>query len=175
MDIPNLKKVVLEPKIYTIIVRSSKGHVLHLGVHFTLEEAYSAACKRMEMLSPHKYGEAIDIDMWNSMSIRQAITNVTENVSTGEQAQGIVVGDNPEIPAIIKDFLDQIDGQAKVIEPKKEEITLDQKTDDLRKAKNELMKKLISDGDIEQVEKVKGLLDSYARRYVLKQIQKNKS
>lgn len=68
-----LKKMVMEPKVYALFVRSIRGQVLHIGIHFSLEEAYAAARIRMEQLAPHKPGEAMDIDLWNVMPARECI------------------------------------------------------------------------------------------------------
>jgi hypothetical protein len=184
MDILNLKKMILEPKVYTMIVHSARGQILHLGVHFTLEEAYSAACKRMEILAPHKYGEAIDIDMWNSMPVRQVIAeiiapnNIGEPIMTqgDERTQGAILEDT--VIPLIQSILDQaIPGALPKTEemPPKVEATLDEKIYELKKTKNKLMKQLILDGNIEQVEKLKNLLDTNSRRYVLEQIKDKNS
>ena len=44
MDIiSNLKREIMEPKVFAVMVRSENAQALYLGVHFSLEEAYSSA------------------------------------------------------------------------------------------------------------------------------------
>lgn len=184
-----IKRLVLEPKLYALLVSSTRGQVLHLGVHFSLEEAYSAARKRMEQLAPHAAGEAIDMQLWNSMPARQVValitdpTKIDEVFQEGENqvitpiANGVIIGSGP-LPAIFEELLK---GTTKEDAPKlkhptnEEPPTVIDHIQDLKASKNDLMKKLIEDGDVNQVEKVKDLLGAHSKRYVLKAIEKKVS
>ena len=180
MDIlSNLKKMVVEPKIYTLLVRSPRALVLHLGIHFTLDEAYSVACKNMNGLTPHQPGEPMDIDMWNSLPIRQIIAQSVDPSKAGElfpfidqkEGQGTII-EATDFPAVIQSIFNRTTEPLKKM--KNGSATLTEQIEDMKETKNNLMKKLISNGDIEQVDKLKDLLDANSRRYVLKQIEAKK-
>ena len=186
--------MVLEPKVYALLVTSNRGQVMHLGVHFSLEEAYSAARQRMEMLTPHKPGEAMDIELWNTMTARQVIAQISDpmHISASDLPKGTpnTPVDNNTIPAqgavVIEGFgtlppiLQALMDSSSPFPQKKQENgeqppvapTLKDHIQDVRESKNDLMKKLIEDGDIAAVEKVRDLLGAHSRRYVLKAIEK---
>lgn len=189
MDIlSKIKRLVLEPKIYAVLVRSVRGQVLHLGTHFSLEEAYAHARKRMEDLVPHKPGEAMDIELWNSMPARQAIAQITDPTKIDEVMKEVTsiqqvitpiangaVFDMSELPPIIEELLKNSSPKSitQVKHPVNDEIpTLTDHIQDVKDSKNDLMQKLIDDADIAQVEKVATLLGAHSRRYVLKAIEK---
>lgn len=183
-----IKRTVTEPKIYAVLVESSRGQVLHLGVHHSLDEAYAAARGRIEMLSPHNPAEAIDVDLWNSMPARQAIAQLmdpswaNELVKLPEGApenpvdihlatvnQGQIVTGN--FPPMLQKLLERPRAVQPIATPKATP-TISDHIKDIKTKKNELMKKLIDDGSISQVEKLKSLLGPYSRRYVLRAIEK---
>lgn len=190
MDIP-IKKAVSEPKVFALMVESARGQVLHLGVHFSLEEAYAAARQRMDTLSPTFQGEAIDIDLWNSMSARQVIAQLMDpskvsglvqealpegtpgepmdtNIITGPT---FIVGDSRGDISKFPEMLQKLLKKPGAVRPLVH-ATVGEQVQDIKSKRNELMKKLISDGDVAQVEKLKSVLGSYSHRYVLKQIEK---
>jgi hypothetical protein len=179
--------MVLEPKVYTLLVSSARGQVLHLGVHFSLEEAYSSARKRLEELTPHNKGDAMDIQLWNSMPARQAIAFITDPTKINEVfpenvqqtitpiAHGAVLVEGfGKLPPVLEALLNATPTMQAAKAPAVEEKppTVTDHIQDLKDSKNDLMKKLIADGDINQVEKIKGLLGSYSRKYVLKEIER---
>ena len=72
MDIiSNLKREIMEPKVFAVMVRSENAQALYLGVHFSLEEAYSSAVKTLPGWKP---GDNTDIDLWNSMPAKLAVS-----------------------------------------------------------------------------------------------------
>lgn len=185
-----LKKMVMEPKVYSLLVRSARGQVLHIGVHFSLEEAYAAARKRMELLATHKEGEAMDIDLWNSIPIRDVITQAfdpnkiipdpktvpTDPVNTNLLAAQAMEIDTENMPAILRALL------AGDISPLDSPLTLSRMNDsmqlptvqdyidEVKDAKNDLLDKLIETGDPTKLEKLGSLLTANEKRYVLKKI-----
>jgi hypothetical protein len=155
MDIfSNLNRMVLEPKVFAIVVKSPSGQAVHIGVHFSLEDAYAAASRKMETLPAYKPGEPIDIDLWNSLSARQVVAQlvnplkIDELLKKEETAITVTASDQKTIH-VLKDFIQ-----------------------DMKETKSDLMKKLIEDGNVEQVEKLKNLIDPYSRKYILKEIKK---
>jgi hypothetical protein len=202
MDISSkIKRTVLEPKVYALLVTSAKGQILHLGVHYSLEEAYSSARQRMEVLAPHDSREAVDIQLWNSMSARQVIACLTDpqkvNESNGVDAHrtitpmvngAFLVEGTGELPPIIKALLDgpttgpafaspvfipEVPETPEVPEEAEQPVitTIDDHIQDVKDSKNDLIKKLIEEGDMAQVDKLKPLLGTYAHRLVLKEIK----
>jgi hypothetical protein len=181
--------MVSEPKIYAVLVESARGQVLHLGVHFSLEEAYAAARVRMESLTPHSKGEAMDIDLWNTMPARQAIAQLMDPSwanelvklpeSNGETPVDSRVQTGPVEqvdPQKLSSMLDSLFLKPATEEKQPAETTINDYVQGIKTKKNALMKKLIQDGDVAQVEKFKSVLGPYSRRYVLKQIEnKNKN
>lgn len=188
MDI-SLKRAVLEPKIFALMVESARGQVLHLGVYFSLEEAYAAARQRMEILSPLALGEAADIDLWNSMSARQVIAQLMDPAKANELIQALpegtpkepvdnsiggptfVVGggsgDISKFPELLQKLLKKPGAVAPLVNS-----TIREQVQDIKTKRNELMKMLIRDGDISRVEELKSVLGSNSYRYVLKAIEK---
>jgi len=200
MDIfDKLKQMVMEPKVYTILVKSPRGQVLHLGVHFSLEEAYAVARRKLERLSPTtQIGEPMDIDMWNSIPARQLVSMIMDPQKTPELVEmpkeippptedamfpqhehnGAVFvsgeADFNDLPQIVKDIINGKIGASKPDAESKKEETVATRMTALKESKNALMKQLIETGDIAEVEKVKSILGSNSSRYVIKAIEKKK-
>jgi hypothetical protein len=182
-----IKKIVLEPKIYTILVSSSKGQILYLGMHYSLEEAYASARLKLETLSPHGPGDSIDIDLWNMVTVKQILLDsldlekeelVAQNIRSNSDASNIV-GFN-DLPPMIKELILNPSKDYKPIEveieiEEEESRGLEHYVKDLKESRNDLMKKLIDEGDVSKVEEFKTLLGSYARKYVLKAIKDKRS
>lgn len=196
MDIlSNIKKNVLEPKVYALMLKSASGQTLHIGVHFSLEEAFSVGVKRMEALVTHHPGEAVDIDLWNCIPARQLIAQMIEpskvdevfNVPQGEpslifpEEDTIFIKNLGDVPSILAAI---VDSQSPKFSPAQREVkretlppvpTVSECVQDLKVSKNNLMKMLIKSGDIDEVEKVKDLLGSNSRKYVINKIVEEKN
>lgn len=200
-----IKHAVLEPKVYAIMVSSSRGQILHLGVHYSLEEAYSSARDRMEILAPHDKGDAMDIQLWNSMSARHVIAHLTDPQKTNEQIipqnpmtdgaffvegigeilpmenmppiiEALFNVNTPMMPPVIPPiFVPEIIPEIpKISEEKEKQPTINDHVKDVKDSKNDLIKKLIEDGDTAQVEKLKSLLGAYSYRLILKKIEEKR-
>ena len=68
-----LKKLVVTPKVYAIVVSSPRGSILHLGVYPSLDGAFDAAKNDLVMFTPHKNRDNIEIDYWACISGRDVI------------------------------------------------------------------------------------------------------
>ena len=183
--------MVFEPKIYALVVTSEKGQVLHLGVHFSLEEAYAAARKRMESLVSHTVGEAMDIELWNTLPAREVLTQFTDPMyaadivplpeGTPKKPVDTTINEGEAIsmelgPTGLPLLLEKLINESTIGPSEKDTSTLHDHIKDLKKSKNHLMQKLISEGDITAVERVKGLLGNNSRKYIIDAIlKKNKS
>ena len=163
-----LKRMTYEPKIFALLVSSIHGQILHLGVHFTLEEAYAAAKAKIQSVSVHKIGDSVDIDLWNVLEMKEIVMNAMEEKSPIESSveslkptevgkvanlsETPIIVDSPKSAEKIEDYMKSV-----------------------RDAKNTLMKQLIERGDIDYVPAVRDLLGTNSMRYVLKAIkEKNK-
>lgn len=196
----NIKKMVFEPKLYTVLVRSSKGQALHLGVHFTLEEAYAAARTKLIELTPHANGEPMDIELWNSLSANECIQNLSmdgnssfsnqvveedsilqdiQNIfgprmgpSLGGGVRRIHVERIDQLPNEINKIIEEIKNNKNAPVPMAaKRLTVGDHMKKVKDAKNELMKTIIETGDVEAVEKMGRALTSYERKLVLQKIE----
>lgn len=179
----------MEPKVYAVSIKSTRGTVLHMGVHFSLEEAYSAARKRMELLTPHKPGEAMDIDLWNCFSVRDVIVqsfdpnrlvpdprNVPLDPPNPMQGLGPVFIPDEGMPDLLKAILgvgdiELVDAPISVNMPASGAIhSVQDFVDEVKASKNDLLNKLIETGDTSQVDKLGKFLTANEKKLVLKKI-----
>ena len=139
-----------EPKIYALLVGSIHGEILHIGVHFSLDEAYAAAKVKISTLGAHRPQDSVNLELWNTLDIGFLFE--------GEKP--------PEIPKnidiITKDIVTEKFGSTE---------SIDDSIRDIKDRKNNLMKKLIEEGDVRQVELVKDILGTNSKRYVIKAIK----
>lgn len=195
--ISKLKRMVSEPKIFSLLVSSARGQILYMGVHFSLEEAYTSARKKMESFTEHRKGESIEIDLWNTIPARQAIAQIVEPIhldsvfpapaeatasdTTNKSGHLPLPEDQIQSPVqMVKELLnledildkDRIKGGGQT--PSEKKYTASEQVRDVRKSKNDLMKKLIVDGDLDQVDKAKDVLGTSSVRYVKNAIAKKK-
>lgn len=194
----HLNRVVMEPKVYALRIVSAHAQVLHLGVHFSLEEAYAVARVRLQQVAPHKPGEPIDIDCWNSMPARDCITQLLDPnkiipgygpaaLATAGPASAPTaaprVTEEGSIPLQILEAIMAFEG---VPSPKStkssptayvtneamadEPMTVEEHVNDVKEARNELLHKLIETGDNSAVEKLGRIISAQERKLVLKKI-----
>jgi hypothetical protein len=159
MDIfTHLKRMVAEPKVYALTVESSQGQVLYLGVHFSLEEAHVAARDQLESFAPFALkGDTVSIDLWNIMPARQVIAQLID----------------PSKISVKSPMSDMMSATKRVEKnDHQRKITAIDQIEEMKETKNNLMKKLIEDADISQVEKAKKLIGTSSYRYVVKAIEK---
>ena len=196
-----LKRMVSEPKVFALMVSSQRGQILYLGIHFSLEEAYSAARQKMETFAQHKPGDAVDIDLWNAVSAREVITKFIEPseidkifaLPKGASKTPIdrtierIMSSAEDMPnemfdaiGMMEDIVQKVtmepnpDGKLPLIIRKrpKREATTEDRLREAKKTRNDLMKKLIADGDVKQVEKASGFLGPSSVKYVKAAIAK---
>lgn len=175
-----LKRMITEPKVYSLIVTSERAQILYIGVHFSLEEAYGAARQKMEAFAGSRPGEAMDIDLWNTLTARSVLEQILESSeTTPKPAQPdpatepmAILDDTPPF-----DLLNEILSQRakERVQPMKKEHSVKEQAQDVRKTRNALMQKLIDDGDLEQIDKLKDVLGVASRRYVRDAIEKKRS
>lgn len=75
-----LKKTAAEPRVYAVVLQAKTGSILHLGVHFSLDEAVHAARESFVRVAPAQGNEFVNIDIYDSMSGAEVIKALTESV-----------------------------------------------------------------------------------------------
>lgn len=197
---PRINQVTLEPYVYSILVMSGRNQVLHQGVYFSLDEAYWAARKRMEAFNAYKPGEAIDIILWHNIPVKeindiatspQAVvgTNINNNENTlpvetnpfnpiGSFPIGAVPFD--KLPKGLQEFISNMHKTTEApdetpmidsLEEQDKNTTVSEYAEVLKLAKNDLMRKLIEEGNVERIKEVSQSLTPYDKRYILKRIK----
>lgn len=146
----NIKKLFLEPQIYAVVLESKGGIVLHLGVHYSLDEAVRAATPAVNMVTPS--GEVPRINLWSSIQGRDLIRSIVSMESAPVIAQAATTNPIPEKP--------------------KEPISLESQAESFKKAKNELMQKLISTDDLTLPSRFKDFLSESELKLVISEIIK---
>lgn len=59
-----LKRTVADPKVYSLIVKSNRMVILHMGVHYSLDEAFAAVKKRFIEEGEKKDPSKLNLDLW---------------------------------------------------------------------------------------------------------------
>jgi hypothetical protein len=81
--ITSLKKKWMDPKVYAIVVKTEEGNqYLHLGMHYTLEEALGAArkdaIKASDTPKQKEYASNAKPSMWTMTTVEQLIEPVSD-------------------------------------------------------------------------------------------------
>lgn len=175
-----IKKLTLEPRVYALLVKSAMGQVMHLGVHYSLDEAYGVARTQLEKLVQHAEGESVDIDMWHSIPARDMLPLLVDKSGMIDHFQKKLPivqehAGTPDVPPadLLKTILERhLSTTQKFMGQKKPKSKSPKRTEDA--VKNDLMRKLISDGDMDAVEKAKKSLSKTEIQFVVSQITKHK-
>lgn len=133
-----LKRRLTEPKVYALVIKVNQNMALYTGVHFSLEEAYTAARRRnAARIGKSSNDTDHELWMWEIMSI-QAINDLS----------------SPQEPIELK-------------EAQKIELTSDDMVGQLSTMKNDLMKKIIDTKDKEMFDKAKSMFSDSEQRLIL--------
>lgn len=135
----NIKRALMEPKVYAVLMQTKKGRLVHLGVHYSLDEAYEAGREYASSLFGTKPSEHIDIDLWASLDMEQMVEFLTEYVSIGTQKEK----QKEAVPVTAHDHIEK-----------------------MRETKNALMQSIISSGDPSALGEARGLLTKNDIKYV---------
>lgn len=168
-----IKREVIEYHLYAVLIGGDEYNYLYACVAPTLEEAYKEA-KQTFIKELKEKGEEdglkslMALKMWFSVP-------VSEVVIKSLRPQAIKVSDlydfmslkNPEMDKNISSMLSDF---KKTVAPKTK------KEDETRKENsNDLIKKLIKEGDINKVKRIKKKLTSAEKKYIIDTIQSNKN
>lgn len=142
-----VRRLAQEPKVYSILVKTTAAQVLHIGVHYSLEEAYVAARERLLKIAPVPPGETAEVDLWNYMTARDAILMLCDNSAVPKQKSLIPLEGAPKETHV---------GQTSVPEF----------VQHIKKSKNDLMQKIIESGDAKLLDGVKNILSKKEVSYI---------
>lgn len=86
-----IKRRLIEPKIFAIVVRTRSLSLLHVEVHYTLEDAFLAAKQKLyDSLPDDKKSEHIEMFLFNSLATQQFLPKFY-----GEEATQIALAQKP--------------------------------------------------------------------------------
>jgi len=167
-----IRKQVLEPKIFAVIARANNAAVLHQGVHFTLEEAFNAAGKRLVESGAAKLGQPIEMDLWSAIPAREVLTKLCEvdnvPIDTVQRPEPVQISADTSIA--VDETVDPGNPMGPVLKVLEgiPDVTVQVLT-----MKDMHMKDLISKGRFEDVAEASDLSEE-EKQYVREQINKNK-
>lgn len=150
--LPKLKRLFMEPQVYALVLESRKGSLLHLGVHYSLDEAVAAATPGLVKLTGDPESVDMRVDMWTKLKPETVLKALLtpEAMSQTSVDSG---ADKPVTPAINA--------------PR----TLDETVQRFRESKNTLMRSLIERGDSRAVAAMKDVLSEPERKLIMEKIQ----
>lgn len=148
--IPKLRRMLLDPQLFALVLESRKGAVLHLGIHYSLDEAIRAATPGLLRMAPHKPEDKVGVELWTSLSGEAVINGLLS-------AEGL------------KEITIPVANDSK---GKSEEKPLSPtaRIKAIRDHKNNLMKELIETGDAEAVKSTGGILSKHEQALILEKI-----
>jgi hypothetical protein len=89
-----IRNTIAQPKVYSLLLETKKGALLHLGVHYSLDEAYEAAKLQIaatlgtDISDPT---ENMEIDLWSTLRAEEALQLLTMNEGPGLSPRKTVV------------------------------------------------------------------------------------
>ncbi|MFA5752868.1 MAG: hypothetical protein WC910_07365 [Bacteroidales bacterium] len=153
-----INKSVLEPNLYALVVKTPEREVLHIGVHFSLDEAYEAACQNISrhMTKEQRESTEITMEMWESMTARNVVIKMSDPNKIAIDEPVPVINDQPAVP-----------GEQRPPEIPPVETCIN----DFKRAKNVLLARLIDEGDPRKIERMSAqVITANEKRLVLKKI-----
>lgn len=164
--IPKIKKQVFEPSVYAMTVRYSGGEILYVGVHYSMDQAYHAARERLTELHNPDPRESVEIDLWTAIQGSKVIADLLDPSSVSVEAvnnmlEQIVTHEQEIIKPTTKKKIPHTSGSSKIIIEKP------------KNTKDELIKKLIDNGNRAAIEKLGDVLTENEKTFIIDQIKNN--
>jgi hypothetical protein len=156
--IPTIKSALKEPKVYALVVNSMEGGILHLGIHHSLEEAIEATGPAVQAGGGPVSGGVPQIEMWTALDGADVVRSMVD-------FQPADLKDEKKIQIKKKSLKRPV-----AVRPK----NMKDHIDTLRKTKNELMKSLIKDGTLGDVDKTESLLSDAEKKLITQRIKARK-
>ncbi len=154
--VPKLKHAYTEARIYSVVLESKTDVVLHIGVHFSLDEAVDAAKQKLIASSPHSVGDNTVVEMWTTLSGVDAFQGLLLPMPKGVDQMK-----SPSSNSIPKQVLTA---------PSAKEIMKQ-----IRDEKNGLMELLIKENDLGLVEQSKDILGASQRSFIKEKIMESRN
>lgn len=191
LNFKNIKREIVEPKIYAILVKSLRGFLLHVGVYFSLDDAYADAKEKLELSAPYEGTDLVIMETWNSMSLREAIFQSINPDKRGEwfllTPDKIKNKDYPaDLPEEVIKALDiikvqdsspeELEEPEEVEEVKEQHEPMAVTSEDLLKevhiVKDSLIKQIIENNDENTLIAADSIFTRSEKRYILHEIKK---
>ena len=182
-----LKNKEIEPQVFAILVTSTQGNLLHLGVHYSLEEAYFTARERLFNISKNK-NLPVEIDLWNSAPLKnlvkqgkgetiEVLTTLNSTDSVSPPSVEVISVTPGQIPQAILDKIVELSSQntEKIIgtkdssNKKEKEYTLEEQAELIREAKNIFIKNLV-EAKIEPEKIPQDILNNNEKTFISKKV-----
>lgn len=138
-----LKSKTIEPKIYSLVVKSNKLVILHMGVYHTLDEAFAAVKQRAMEETKTTNVATLNLDMW-MWETMPANTIIAKLFGADFPGQFVITEKAPEDLSTVNLPVATIGASEYV-----------KRVYDMR---NELMKRIIDNKDVEALEEAKSIL-----------------
>lgn len=147
---PQPLRTTVSPKVYSIVVSSKRGTILHSGVYSSLDDAYAYARKDLFAYTPHKDNDGVEIDFWATMDV----ATVLEKLGVAEVAK--IKTPEIERPKIIV------------------EKTISEQIKDVKLQKNAIMKNILLKKDLGLLREAKPLFSKAELKYIQEKLIINK-
>lgn len=135
-----IRTAMMQPKLYSVLVKTEKGDMVHTGVHYSLDEAFDQG--KEAAITVFGSIKKAELDLWSSMEaeeiLGQLVKNYSENTTIHKKEKNKVL----------------------------ENLTIDDFAQRVENAKNDLLKKLKEEGEEDDLNRSKKLLTKYEAKYV---------
>jgi hypothetical protein len=130
-----------EPQVYAVILEAKGNSILHLGIHYNLDDAVEAATPTLQSTASLNEGDNVRVEMWASLKGEDVMMALTE-ATKGFPHEG----------------------------RRPENRTAKELLADIKKNKNQLIANVISTRDHRFVEKNPTIFTKAERKYIDNQI-----
>lgn len=138
------------PKVYSIVVSSKRGTILHSGIYRSLDDAYISARKDLCAYTPHKDIDGVEIDFWTTMDIHSVLGKLGVQEVTAISAPVVA---RPQIIV---------------------EKTVSEQIKDVKQQKNVIMKNILLKKDLGLLKEAKPLFSKAEMKYIQEKLTVNK-
>lgn len=95
---------IIFPKIYSIVVSSKRGTILHSGIYYSLDDAYIEAKINLFAYTKHSPNDSVEIDFWSTIDIMSVLGKLGIRELTTEP----VFSKTPPVVVKEKSIIEQI-------------------------------------------------------------------
>lgn len=155
-----LKRMIVEPKVYALVVKTNRMAILHVGVHHSLDEAFAAVKQRALSESGHKDVSKLNLDMW-----------MWEVMPAPAVMKGFFGREFPAQFLLTKEMAIDLSDvpPSTIIEP----LSTMEQAKQVYEMKNDLMKRIIDTKDLKAFEEAKTFLTKTEKEFIRAKIEPN--